>query len=59
MCPYHLDAPPTPCSNTTYRRGDMEQMPLALKIGLVIIKMIAGLVLGVFFILAMATGRDD
>ena len=37
----------------------MEQMPLALKVGLVIIKMIAGLVLGVFFILAMATGRDD
>ena len=37
----------------------MEQMPLAFKIGLVIIKMIAGLVLGVFFILAMATGRND
>lgn len=37
----------------------MEQMPLALKVGLVIIKMVAGLVLGVFFILAMATGRDD
>lgn len=37
----------------------MEQMPLALKVGLVIIKMVAGLVLGVFFTLAMATGRDD
>ena len=37
----------------------MEQMPLALKVGLVIIKIVAGLVLGVFFILAMATGRDD